>query len=107
MINVYKNEKIVGRVNYNNNLDYLVRTNWQNGRVGRHKGITKLRNGSFVIIYGTDWQWGVNTAEVVTDEKALIEILESGKEELLEEKKFARLKELYERTMMSEVEYDE
>lgn len=100
MVNVYANRygegEIIARVNYNTNLDYWDGRNMSNGGVGYHKGLTKLRDGSFVIIEGTNWQGGTDIAYICTKEEALQEILESGNDELLEKKRFAELKELYE-----------
>ncbi|WP_205687138.1 hypothetical protein [Clostridium septicum] len=44
MVNVYDDcNKIIGRVNYSDNLDYFYNGNFQNGGIGRHKGLTKLK----------------------------------------------------------------
>lgn len=109
MVNVYSDESrndLIGVVNYNQNLDYVVGTNWQNGSVGYHKGITKLKNGEFVIIRGSDWQGDNNYAYVVSNTEALDEIIKSGNLQLLESKRFKELKELYEKTMLIEDEDD-
>lgn len=107
---VYENEsmdRVIARVRYNQDLDYWDGRNWSNGGMGRHKGITKLADGRYVIIHGTDWQGERDYAVVVTPEEALQEILKSGHTELLETKKFKELKELYEKTMVPEVEEEE
>lgn len=107
-VNVYRNGcELIGVVNYNNNLDYFEGMNLQNGGVGCHKGITKLRDGSFVIIIGSDYQGDSNHAYVASDEEALTEIIESGNLELLDLRKFKSLKELYEKTMLIEDESDD
>lgn len=96
-VTVYDCGKIVGQVEYNSILDYWDGKNYTGGSTGRHLGITQLRkSGMYVLIHGTQWQGERNYAEVVTDKEALDAILKSGHEELLEEKKFARLKALYE-----------
>lgn len=87
---------VVARVRYNSCLDYWDGRNWTNGGLGHHKGLTKLKDGRYVIIYGTDWQGERDYAEIITSEQALQEILKSGHEELLDTKKFRELKELYE-----------
>ena len=94
-VNVYKGDKIVARVRYNQNLDYWNGRNWTNGGVGLHKGLTKLRNGRFVLIHGSQWQGEKGWAEIISPEQALHEILASGNTELLNKKKFAELKKLY------------
>ena len=97
-VNVYEREgyerRIIARVEYNNNLDLWDGRNMCNGGAGRHKGITKLRDGRFVIIDGTDWQGETTTAYIVSDREALEEILESGNTWLLESKKFSSLKDM-------------
>ena len=109
-VNVYADEfmeEVIARVRYNQNLDYWDGRNWTNGGVGRHKGLTKLRDGRFVLIHGTDWQGGKDWAEIISPEQALQEILKSGNTELLETKKFAELKKLYEKQMVQEEEEEE
>lgn len=99
-VNVYEDrynlKEVIARVRYNQDLDYWDGRNWQNGGTGRHKGITKLKDGRFVIIKGTDWQGERDYAYVVDAEEALQEILKAQRLELLDTKKFAELKKLYE-----------
>jgi len=92
----YVLKEVVARVRYNQNLDYWDGRNWQNGGTGRHKGITKLKDGRYVIIKGTDWQGERDYAYVVDAEEALQVILKAQRLELLDTKKFAELKKLYE-----------
>jgi hypothetical protein len=99
---VYSGEKVIANVKYNSNLDRSDGSNWNCGSVGLHLGITKLKNGQFVLIHGTDWQGGKDRAEVISNEEALQEILKAGANSLLEEEKFAELKELYDKTMIQE-----
>lgn len=94
-VNVYEGGDVIARVRYNQNLDYWDVRNWQNGVTGRHKGLTKLRDGRYVLIHGTNWQGEKDWAEIISPEQALQEILKSGNTELLETKKFAELKQLY------------
>ena len=89
-------EDIVARVQYNDCLDYWDGNNFVNGGVGMHKGLTKLRDGRYVIIIGSQWQGSKDYAYVVSAKEALEEILRSGNEDLLELKKYADLKELSE-----------
>ncbi len=113
-VNVYENQHglilngdVIARVRYNQDLDYWDGRNWQNGGVGRHKGITKLKDGRYVIIIGTDWQGERDCAYVVDAEEALQEILKAQRLELLDTKKFAGLKKLYEEKYLLEDDEDE
>jgi len=94
-VNVF-NEKgdVVARVRYNSNLDYWDGRNWSNGGVGKHKGLTKLKDGSYVLIYGTDFQGEKDYGIIITPQQALNEILKSGNSHLLKTKKFKELAEL-------------
>lgn len=99
-VNVYSSEydtggTVVARVRYNAILDYWDGRNWTNGGTGMHKGLTKLRDGRYVIIIGTQWQGQRDYAYVVDKEEALQEILRSGNMELLDTKKYKELKDLY------------
>ena len=94
-VNVYQNDDVIARVRYNQNLDYWNGRNWQNGGMGRHKGITRLKDGRYVIIIGTDWQGERDYAYIVDADEALQEILKSQNLDLLETKKFKELKNLY------------
>ena len=104
-VNVYEEDgyTIIAKVEYNQNLDVWDGQNYQNGGVGKHKGITKLSDGRYVLIYGSQWQNERDYAEVISKTDALQEILRAEKEEFLDEQKYADLKELYERTMHKEV----
>ena len=111
-VNVYKNQydfggDVIARVRYNQNLDYWDGRNWQNGGMGRHKGITKLKDGRYVIIIGSDWQGERDYAYTVDADEALQEILKAQQLELLDTKKFAELKKLYEEKYLLELEDDE
>ena len=114
-VNVYENQyglflngEVIARVRYNQDLDYWDGRNWTNGGTGRHKGITKLKDGRYVIIIGTDWQGERDYAYVVDADEALQEILKSQNLDLLETKKFKELKKLYnERYLLEEEEFEE
>lgn len=99
-----ENGQVVGRVRYNNNLDWWDGNNWTCGAVGKHKGLTKLKDGRYVLIHGTQWRGEKDYAEIISQEEALQEILQSGNTDLLNTEKFAELKELYEKTMLVEEE---
>lgn len=107
-INVYEGEEfreqIIARVRYNTDLDYWDGNNMGNGGTGMHKGITKLKDGRYVIIIGSQWQGSKDYAYVVSPEEALQEILKSGNEQLLDTKKFRELKELHDESLIEEEE---
>ena len=105
-VNVYENQDVIARVRYNQNLDYWDGRNWQNGGVGRHKGITKLKDGRYVIIIGSDWQGERDYAYIVDADEALQEILKSQNLDLLETKKFKELKNLYNEKYLLEDDED-
>ncbi len=98
---VYDGNEIISRVKYNDALDYWDGRNWTCGSTGHHKGITKLKDGRFVIIYGSNWQGERDYAEVVTEEEALQEILASGDSDLLK-KYFPDYKDLEEEDLEEE-----
>src|SRR5690554_4697508 len=104
-VNVYADEfheEVVARVRYNQDLDYWDGRNFTCGSTGRHKGITKLRDGNYVLIHGTQWQGEKDYAEIISAKEALQEILRSRNLDLLETKKFKELKKLYEDQMIEE-----
>lgn len=75
-VNVYETQydldgDVIARVRYNQNLDFWDGRNWQNGGMGRHKGITKLKDGRYVIIIGSDWQGERDYAYIVDADEAL------------------------------------
>jgi len=84
-VNVYKDGKVIARVQYSDNLDFWDGSNWTCGSTGRHLGLTRLRkSGQYVLIHGTDLQGEQDSAEIVTDEEAYQAIVSSGNIELLE-----------------------
>jgi hypothetical protein len=102
MINVYEGDEVIGQVSENTNLDYWDGHNHTCGSTGRHKGLTQLQDGRYVLIHGTQWQGEKDTAEVISAETALKEILVSGNDELF--KDYPELKELKEKTLIREKE---
>ncbi len=101
MVNVFDGDEVVAQVSENTNLDYWDGNNNTCGSTGRHKGLTQLQDGRYVLIHSTQWQGEKDSAEVVTPAAALQEILTSGNEELF--KDFPELEELKEKTLLSEV----
>ena len=105
-INVYESqdlqEVVVARVRYNQDLDYWDGSNHVNGGTGMHKGITKLKDGRYVIIIGSQWQGSTDYGYIVSAKEALQEILKSDNSQLLDTKKFKDLKTLYEENMVEE-----
>ena len=107
-VNVYEDEsmnKVISRVRYNQNLDFWDGRNWTCGSTGRHKGLTKLRDGRYVLIHGTDWQGEKDYAVIIDPEEALQEILKSNNTELLGTMKFKELNDLYQK--MIDEDYEE
>lgn len=105
-INVYEGEalrpRVVARVRYNSKLDYWDGKSWSNGGAGMHKGITRLEDGRYVILVGSQWQ-GVRTyGHIVSPIEALMEITSSGNEALLNTAKFQELKELQKSCLVNE-----
>lgn len=86
MIPVYDEhgDEIVAQVKYNDNLDFWDGSNHTCGSTGRHKGLTRLKDGRFVLIHGTQWQGERDTAEIITPEQAVQEILHAGADELFD-----------------------
>lgn len=82
-IPVYDGEEIVGEVEYNSNLDYWDGNNYTCGATGRHKGLEKFGD-NYALIHGTQWQGEKETAELITPEQAVQEILRSGNTELFD-----------------------
>lgn len=104
VLKVMKNGEFTGSyVKYNSCLDYYDGRNYGDSGIGTHLGITKLRSTEeYVLIYGTQWIGQADEAEVVSDELALEKIIENGHQDLLEEKKFERLKTLFEKNFDEE-----
>lgn len=101
MIPVYNNEgEIIAEVKYNSNLDYWDGRNYTSGSTGRHKGLARLTDGRYVLIYGTQWQGERHRCEIITPEQALQEILRSGNTDLLQD--FPDLQELKENIIITE-----
>lgn len=94
-VNVMDEDMVVARVQYNTCLDFWDGRNWSCGSTARHKGLTRLRNGDYVLIRGTDWQGEKDYAYVISEKEALNEILKSNNMDLLKLKKYKELNELY------------
>ena len=95
---------VFGRVRYNQNLDYWDGRDWTCGATGRHEGLTKLKDGRYVLIHGNQWKGERDSAEIITAEEALNKILKSGNSDLLKLTKFQGLKELFTETDILEEE---
>lgn len=107
-VNVYDEDGVViARVTYTDNLDHWDGSNRTCGSTGRHLGLAKLKDGRYALIHGTQWQGERDYAEIISAEDALQQILRSGNEELLEQKRFTELKAMYEKTMIGEEEEEE
>jgi hypothetical protein len=98
-INVYENgclKTVIARVRHNTNLDFWNGHNWSCGEINKHKGLTKLKDGRYVLIYSTDIKDKKDYALIISEYQALQEILKSKNMELLKRKKWKNLKKLYE-----------
>lgn len=85
MIPVYDEEgDVVAEVEYNSNLDYWDGNNHTCGSTGRHKGLTQLETGEYVLIHGSQWQGERDSAEIISPDQAVKEIVRSGNIELFE-----------------------
>lgn len=99
--NDYGEEQIVATVEYNDNLDFWDGSNFSSGSPFRHMGLTKLKDGRYVLIYGSQWEGETNYGVVVSPKEALCEVLRTGNSELLNDPRFKELKEL-EKTLVKE-----
>jgi len=93
MIPVFDEEgDVVAEVEYNSNLDYWDGNNHTCGSTGRHKGLTQLKSGEYVLIHGSQWQGERNHAEIISAEQAVREIIRAECTELFDD--FPELAEL-------------
>ena len=95
MVNVYENGELIATVKYNSNLDEWNGSNWQNGGTGMHLGITRLADGRFVLVKGSDWVGDTDTARIVSDRTAYDKIMKHNPS-LLDDDKFKDLKKFKE-----------
>lgn len=100
MIKVYENDKIIGEVEYNDNLDWWDGSNNTCGSVGRHKGLTQLEDDRYVLINGTQFQNEHDYAEIISADQAVQEILDSKNDELFID--FPELGKLKEKIIIKE-----
>jgi len=75
-VRLYDGERVIGVVDYTENLDHWDGSNNTCGSTGRHLGVGKLKDGRFYLCHGTQWQGERDRAEVVTEEEAKSAILE-------------------------------
>lgn len=91
MVNIYNSSnKVIGTVKYNNNLDTWNGGNYQNRGVGRHLGITKVSNGRYCLIFGTDWEGENDYAHLIPDEQAF-QLIMKYNQDLLDKDLFKEL----------------
>ena len=83
-ISVYDGRQVVARVKYNENLDHWDGHNWTCGGLGLHEGITRLKDGRFVIIRGSQHEGDRDYAEIVSNDMALQAVLRAKDEKLLQ-----------------------
>lgn len=97
MVSVYdETGKVVARVRYNNDLDRWDGSNMcvSRGCYGFHLGLTRLKDGRFVMIHSTDFVGDEDDAEIVSDEEALRAILRAKNDYLLGKYFPEKMKEL-------------
>ena len=87
---INENGDVIATVRENTNLDRWDGNNWNCGSNGNHKGLTKLKDGRYVLIHTTQWIGGEDSAEIISPEQAVKEIFESRNEYVL----FNKYKEL-------------
>ena len=102
--NDYDYEVIVGKVTYNQDLDFWDGRNYSCGQCGYHNGIARLKKPYkdgrlFVLIVGTDYQGEKDWASLKTDQEILDIIIDSNNLEILEKRGYKRLKDLYQKTI--------
>jgi len=103
LVNVYSNfndgtgYEILTRVHYNDNLDFFDGQNTTCGCTGMHAGLTKLRDGTYVLIHGSQWQGDLDWAEIIDEYDALDLIVKTDNLYLLDEPRFKDLKQMYEK----------
>ena len=87
MVPVYDSdyENIIGEVRHNTTLDYRDGNNYTCGSTGRHKGLTQLEDGRYVLIHSTQWQGERDSAEIISAYEAMQEIMKSGNTELFDQ----------------------
>lgn len=101
MVNVYDSSgDVIARVHYRENLDYWNGSNYTCGSTGHHKGLTKLSDGRFVLIHGSQWEGEKKHAEIISARQAVQEILISGNNDLFDD--FPKLKALRDKTLIPE-----
>lgn len=106
-VSVYDDGEVIATVKYNNNLDTWDGNDFNSGSTGRHKGLTRLKDGRYVLIRGTQWQGERDTGEIISADQALQEILQAEAAELLEKPMFAELKAMRDKTLATEWEATE
>lgn len=91
---IFDGSEIVANCRITYNLDFYNGQHNCNPTNGKHKTLSKLKDGRFAIIWSDEN--GSNIGRVVSDEYALEEIITAKKTRLLYNKRFIKLKELYE-----------
>ena len=74
-VRLFNGEKVIGMVEYTDNLDHWDGHNWSDGSLGHHLGIGRLKDGRFYLCHGTQWQGEQDYAEVVDEKRAKQEVL--------------------------------
>jgi len=96
-VNVYDGDgEVIARVRFTRNLDSWDGHNWGCGGTGNHEGLTKLKDGRYIIVYSSQFEGNRPYGEIVSKERALHAIMVTDNLDLLDEKRFEELKQMYE-----------
>lgn len=94
---------VVARVEYNQMLDNWTGNNFERGGAGRHLGLTILRDGTPVLIYGSNWQGSRDYGVCVSEQEAVTAILGTyNADDILANPRFKRLREYAESHLAQE-----
>jgi len=97
-----KTKLVIARVRYNQDLDFWDGRSFSCGEAGKHKGLTKLQDGRYVLIRGSQLEGETHSAHIISKKEALKEIIKSNDLRLLKFKKFIELNKMYEKQLKKE-----
>lgn len=80
--------RVIGLVEYTDNLDHWDGNNYTCGSVGRHLGIGKTKDGRFYLCHGTQWQGERDYAVIVSEDEAKEAVLRHNPDSQLYEEIF-------------------
>ena len=71
-------ERVIGMVDYTDNLDHWDGHNWTSGGTGYHIGIGKTKLGKWYVCYGTQWEGQQDYAHIISEAAARQKCLDHG-----------------------------